>query len=172
MGGGWGWPSSVQFSYSVMSDYLRPHGLQYARPPCPSLTPGVYPNLCPLSQWCHLAISSSFVPFSSCPQSLPASAHPSLPALCQWINSSHEVAKVLEFQLQHQSFPWTPRTDLLYKGLVGSPCSPRDSHSLLQHHSTKASILRCSALFTVQHSHPYITTGKTIALTRWTLLAE
>ena len=64
---------SVQFSRSVMSDSLRPHGLQHARPPCQSPTPGVYPNLCPLSRWCHPAISSSVVPFSFCPQSLPAS---------------------------------------------------------------------------------------------------
>ena len=86
--------------------------------------------------------------------------------LFQWVNSSHEVAKVVEFQLQHQSFQCTPRTDLLYDGLVGSPCSPRDSKGLLQHHSSKASILRHSAFFTVQLSHPHMTTGKTIALTR------
>ena len=65
--------SSVQFSRSVVSDFLRPHGLQHARPPCPSSTPRVYSNWCPLSQWCHPAISSSVVPFSSCPQSFPAS---------------------------------------------------------------------------------------------------
>ena len=73
----------------------------------PSPTPGVYSNSCPLSWWCHPAIPSSVIPFSSCPQSLPASG------LFQWVNSSHEVAKVLEFQLQSQSFKWTPRTDLL-----------------------------------------------------------
>ena len=75
----------------------------------------------------------------------------------------HEVAKVLEFQLQHHSFQRNPRADLLQNGLVGSPCSPRDS--VLPHHSSKASILQCSAFFTVQLSHPYMTTGKTIALT-------
>ena len=64
--------SSVQFSRSVVSDSLRPHELQHARPPCPSPTPGVYPNPCPLSQWCHPTISSSVIPFS-CPQSFPAS---------------------------------------------------------------------------------------------------
>ena len=63
----------VQFSHSVMSDSLRPHEPQHARPPYPSPTPGVYPNSCPLSWWCHPAISSSVVPFSSCPQSFPAS---------------------------------------------------------------------------------------------------
>ena len=64
---------SVQFSHSVMSDSLRLHELQHARPPCPSPTPGVHSNSCPSSRWCHPAISSSLVPFSSCPQSLPAS---------------------------------------------------------------------------------------------------
>jgi len=65
--------SSVQFSYSVMSDFLRPHELQHTRPPCLPPTPRVHPNPCPLSQWCHPAISSSVIPFSFCPQSLPAS---------------------------------------------------------------------------------------------------
>ena len=65
--------SSVQFSHSVVSNSLRPHELQHVRPPCPSQTPGVYSNSCPSSQWCHPAISSSIIPFSSCPQSLPAS---------------------------------------------------------------------------------------------------
>ena len=64
---------SVQFSHSVVSDSLRPHESQHARPPCPSQTPGVYSDSCPLSRWCHPAISSSVIPFSSCPQSLPAS---------------------------------------------------------------------------------------------------
>ena len=113
--------SSVQFSHSVVSDSLWPHESQHARPPCPSQIPGVYSNSCPSCRWCHPAISSSVVPFSSCPQSLPASGS------FQWVNSSHEAAKVLEFQLQHQSFQWTPKTSLLRDGLVGSPCSPRDS---------------------------------------------
>ena len=64
---------SVQFSHSIVSDSLWPHESQHARPPCPSPTPGVYPNSCPLSRWCHLTISSSVIPFSSCPQSFPAS---------------------------------------------------------------------------------------------------
>ena len=115
--------SSVQFSRSVVSNSLQPHESQHARPPCPSPTPGVYSNPCPLSRWCHPAISSSVIPFSSCPQSLPASGS------FQWVNSLHEVAKVLEFQLQHQSFQWIPRTDSneYSFGLVGSPYSPRDS---------------------------------------------
>ena len=65
--------SSVQFSHSVVSNSLWPHELQHARPPCPSRTPGVHPNPCPSSRWCHPTISSSVVPFSSCPQSFPAS---------------------------------------------------------------------------------------------------
>ena len=65
--------SSVQFSHSVVSDSLQPHELQHARPPCLSPTPGIYPNPCPSSWWCHPTISSSVVPFSSCPQSFPAS---------------------------------------------------------------------------------------------------
>ena len=147
-----------------MSDSLRPHEPQHARPPCPSPTPRVYPNPCPSSRWCHPTILSSVVPFSSCPQSFPASGS------FKWVSSSHEVAKVLEFQLQHQSFQWITRTELLKDGLVESPCSPRDSQGLLQHHSSKASILLCSAFFIVQLSHPYMTTGKTIALTRWTFV--
>ena len=99
--------SSVQFSRSVVSDSWQPHESQHAKPPCPSPTPVVYSTSCPLSRWCHPAILSSVVPFSSCPQSLPASE------FFQWVNSSHEVVKVLEFQLQHQSLQWTPRTDLL-----------------------------------------------------------
>ena len=98
---------SVQFSRSVMFDSLWPHESQHARPPCPSPTPGVYPNSRPLSRWCHPAISSSVVPFSSCPQSLPASGSFAMSQLFAW------GGQVLEFQLQHQSFQWTPRTDLL-----------------------------------------------------------
>ena len=78
----------------------------------------------------------------------------------------HEVAKVLEFQLEHQSFQRTPRTGLLQNGLVGSPAVQGTLKSFLQHHSSKASILRCSAFFIVQLSHPYMTTGKTIAFRR------
>ena len=113
--------SSVQFSPSVVSDSLWPHESQHARPPCPSHTLGVHWDSCPSSQWCNPAISSSGIPFSFCPQSLPASE------FFQWVSSSHEVAKVLEFQLQHHSFQRNPWADLLQNGLVGSPCSPRDS---------------------------------------------
>ena len=107
--------------HSLMSNSLQPYGLQHARLPYPLSTPGVYSNSCPSSQWCHSTISSSVVPFSSC---LHFSQQQ---GLFQWVSSSHQVAKILEFQLQHQSFQWTPRTDLLQDWLAWSPCSPRDS---------------------------------------------
>ena len=81
--------SSVQFSRPVMSDSLRPHELQHAGPPCPSPTPKVYPNSCPSSQWCHPAISSSVVPFSSCPQSLPAAVFSNESTLCMSFTTKH-----------------------------------------------------------------------------------
>ena len=112
---------SVQFSCSVMSDFLWPHGLQHARSPCPLPTLGIYSNSCPLSQWWHLAshfLSSPFPPAFNLSQPQ---------GLFQWIHSSHKMARVLGFQLQHQSFQWTPRTDFLQDGLVESPWSPRDS---------------------------------------------
>ena len=99
--------TSVQFSRSVMSNSLQSHGLQYTRPPCPSPTPRVYPNSCPLSRWCHPTISSSVIPFFSRLQSFPESGSFQMSQLCT------SGANVLEFQLQHQSFQWTLRTDLL-----------------------------------------------------------
>ena len=107
--------------HSVVSNSLGPHGLQHARLPCPSLSPRACSNSCPLSCWYHTTISSSVVPFSSC---LHFSQHQ---GLFKWVSSSHQVAKVLEFQPQHQSLQWTLRTDLLYDGLVGSPCCPMGS---------------------------------------------
>ena len=99
--------SSVQFSQSVVSDSLWPHEPQQAKPPCPSPTGRVYPNQCPLSRWFYPTVSSSVVPFSSCPQSLRHQG------LFKWVSSPHQVAKVLGFQLQHQFLQWIPRTDLL-----------------------------------------------------------
>ena len=112
--------SSVQFSRSVVSDSLWPHELQHTRPPCPSPTPGVYPKACPSSQWCHLAISSSLVPFSSCPQSLPASESSNESALHrggQSIGVSAS-ASVLPMNTQDWSpFVWTGLISLQSKGL-------------------------------------------------------
>ena len=125
---------SVQFSHSVMSDSLWPHESQHARPPCPSPTPGVYPNSCPLSRWCHSAISSSVVPFSSCPQSLPASESFPMSQLFAWGGQSTGVsalASVLPKNTQDWSpLEWTSWISWQSKGL---------SKSLLQHHSSKAS---------------------------------
>ena len=146
--------SSVQFSRSVMSDSLLPHESQHARPPCPSPTPGVYSNSHPSSRWCHPAISSSVIPFS-CPQSVPASGSFPMGQLFSWggqsigfsfsISPSNEYPGLISFRMD-----WL---DLLaVQGTL---------KSLLQHHSSKASILRGSAFFTVQLSHPYMTTGKT-----------
>ena len=156
---------SVQFSRLVVSDSLRPHESQHTRPPCPSPTPGVHSDSRPSSQWCHPAISASVFPFS-CPQSLPASGS------FHWVSSSHQVAKVLEF-----SFSISPSNE--YSGLISFRIDCLDLlavqgtlKSLLQHHSSKASILQRSAFFTAQLSYPYMTTGKTIALTRWTFVGE
>ena len=147
-----------------MSNSLWPHGLQYTRLPCPSPTPGTYSNSCLLSRWCHPTISFSVIPFS-CFQPFPHQG------LFKWVSSLHQVAKVLEFQLQHQSFQWTPRAELLQNGLVGLPCSPRDSQesSPPQFKSINSSVL---ASFIVQLSCPYMTTGKTIALTRRTFVGK
>ena len=122
------WTSSVQFSRSVMSDSLRPHESQHARPPCPSPSPGVHSNSCPSSQWCHPAISSSIVPFSSCPQFLPASESFPMSQLFTWGGQRIGVsasASVLVKKSQGWSSEWT--------GWI-----------LLQHHSSKASILQRS----------------------------
>ena len=159
--------SSVQFSCSVVSDSLRPHGLQHTRPPCPSPTARVYSNSCPLSRWCHPTILSSVVPFSSRLQSFPASGSFQMNqffALGGQSTGLSASTSVLPVNIQDW-FPlrWTGWISLQSKGL---------SKSLLQHHSLKASILQRSAFFIVQLSHPYMTTGKTVALTRWTFVGN
>ena len=123
---------SVQFSCSVVSDSLQPHGLQHTRPPCPSPTLRVYSNSCPSSRWCHPTISSSVVPFFSHLQSFPDQG------LFKWVSSSHQVAKEMEFQLQHQSFQWILRTDLL-SGVI----SPLISSSILGTCQPGESIFQC-----------------------------
>ena len=113
--------SSVQFSRSVLSDSLRPHELQHARPPCPSPTPGVYSNPCPSGRWCHPTISSSVIPFSSCPQSLPASGPFPMSQLFTWGGQSTGVstsASVLPMNTQDWSpLGWTGWISLQSKGL-------------------------------------------------------
>ena len=123
-------------------------------------------KLVSISWWCHPAISSSVVPFSPAPNPFQHQG------LFQWVNSSHEVAKVLEFQLHHQSFQWTPRTDLFRMDLLDFLAVQGTFKNLLQHHSSKASNFQCSAFVTVQLSHTYMTTGKTITLTRWTFVGK
>ena len=111
----------VQLSCSVMSDSLWPHGLQHARPPCPSPTPGVHPNSCPLSHWCHPTISSSVIPFSSCPQSFPASGSFQVSQFFASGGQSIEVsasASVLPMNIQDWSpLGWTGWISLQPKGL-------------------------------------------------------
>ena len=104
----WSLDFSVQFSCSVVSNSLRPHKLQQVRPPCPSPTPGVHPNPCPLSRWCHPTISSSVVPFSSCPQSFPASG--SFPMSQLFISGGQSIvvsvsASVLPMNIQEIPIP-------------------------------------------------------------------
>ena len=112
---------SVQFSHSVMSNSLQPHGLQHARPPCPSPTPGVYSNSCPLNQWCHPTISSSVVPFSSYPQSFRASESLQMSQLFTSGGQSIEVSASTSFLPMniHDWSPlgWTGWISLLSKGL-------------------------------------------------------
>ena len=146
----------IQFSCSVMSNSLPPHGLQHARLPCPSTTPRAYSNSCPLSRWCHPNISSSVVPFSSDPQSFPASGFFPMSRLFTsggweyWsfsisISPSNEYSGLISFRID-----WF---DLLaVQGTL---------KSLLQHHSSKALILQCSTFFIVQLSHPYMTVSIT-----------
>ena len=113
--------SIIQFSCSVLSDSLLPHGLQHARLPCLSQTPGAYSNSCPSSWRCHSTILSSVIPS---PPTFDLSQHQ---GLFQGVSSSHQVVKVQEFQLQHESFQRIFRTDFLQDRLDGSPCRPRDS---------------------------------------------
>ena len=158
--------SSVQFSCSVVSDSLRPHGLQHARPPCPSPTPRVYSNSCPLSLWCHPTISSSVIPFFSRLQSFPASGYFQMSQLFASGGRSIGVSastSVLPMNTQDW-FPlgWTGWISLQSKGL--SRVFSNTTVQKYQFFSTQLS--------TVQLSHPYMTTGKTIALTRWTFVEK
>ena len=157
----------VQFSSVAQCPTLWPHGLQHARPPCPSPTPGVYSNSCPLSWWCHPTISSSVIPFSSCPQSFPASG--SFP-MSQLFASGGQ--KYWSF-----SFNISPSNE--YSGLISFRMDwlcllavQGTLKSLLQHCSSKASILQHSAFFIVQLSHPYMTTGINHILTRQTFIGK
>jgi len=138
------WLHSVQFSRSVMSDSLQPHGLQHARLPCPSPTPRACSKSCPSSRWCHPAISSSVIPFFSCLQSFPASGSfpisqfftsggQSIGVSASAISPSNKYSGLISFRMD-----WL---DLLaVQGIL---------KSLLQHHGSKASILQCSTLTSI-----------------------
>ena len=135
--------SSVQFSHLVVLDSLQPHESQHARPPCPSPTPRVHSNSCPLTRWCHPAISSSVIPLSSCPQSLPASE-----------SFSNESTFRMRWP-KYWSFSFSIIPSKEQPGLISFRMDWLDLlavqgtlKSLLQHHSSKASILQCSAFFT------------------------
>ena len=152
-----------------MSNYLRPQGRQHTRPPCPSPTPRPYRNSCPLSRWCHLTISYCHALLfltSIFPNIRVFSIESVLPI--RWpmywsfsfsISPSNEYSELISFRMA-----WLAWLDLLaVQGTL---------YTLLQHHSSKASILWCTAFFIVQLSHPYMTTGKTIALTRWNFVGK
>ena len=157
---------SVQFSHSVVSDSLRPHELQHARPPCPSPTPGVYSDSFPLSRWCHPAISSSVITFSSCPQSLPASGSFPMSQLFAWGGQTIGVsalASVLPVIIQVWSpLEWTGWISLQSKGL-----SRVFSMTTVPKHQFFGAQLSSQS-----NSHPYVTTGKTIALIRRTFVGK
>ena len=148
-----------------MSDPLLPHEPQHTRPPCPSPTPGVYSTHVQFSQWCHPNISSSVIPFSSRLLSFPASG--SIP-VSQFFTSGGQsigisaLTSILPMNIQDW-FPlgWTGWISLLSKGLLRVQC-----------HNSKALIIWCSAFFIIQLSHPYMTTGKTIAFTSWTFVGK
>ena len=158
---------SVQFSCLVLCNSLRPHGLQHSRPPCPSPTRGIYLNSCPFNWFCHLTISSSVVPFPSHLPSFPASGSFQM---SQFFTSGGQ---------KYWSFSFSIRPSNEYSGLISFRIDRLDLlpvqgtlKSLLQQHSSKPSILWCLVSCIVQVSHPYITTGKTIALTRQTFVGK
>ena len=153
--------SSVQLLSRV---WLQHHGPQHARPPCPSPTPGVYPNSCPLTRWCHPTISSSVTPFP------PPSIFPNIRVFSNESTLHIRWPKYWSF-----SFNIGPTNE--YQGVISFWMNWLDLlavqgtlKSILQHHTSKSSILLCSVFFIVQLSHPYMTIGKTTALTRWTFL--
>ena len=148
-----------------MSNSLWPCGLQHTRPPCPSLSPGVCPSVCPSCRWCYPSIASSATLFF-CLQFFPASQPFPLSRL---FTSSGQSTRV---SLQHQSFQRLFRTDFSRFEWLDLLTVKETRKSLLWHHSLKASILWHSAFFMVQFSHPYMTTGKTRALTRWTFVGN
>ena len=160
--------SPIQFSSVAQScPTLRPHGLQHARLPCPSPTPRAFSDPCPWSQWCRLTISSSVIPFFSCLQSFPASG-----------SSTNESALHIRWP-KYWSFSFSISHSSEYSGLISFRIDwfvllsvQGTLKSLLQHHSSKASVLWCSAFFMVQLTQPSVTSEKAIALTVWTFFSK
>ena len=157
----------TQLSHSVMSNSLWPHGLQHARLSCPSPATGACSNSCPSSWWCHPTISSSVLPLLLLPSIFPS--------IRVFFNES--VLRIRWPKYWNFSFSISPSSG--YSGLISFRMDWLDLlavqgalKGLLQHHSPKASILQHSAFFIVQLSHPYMTTGKTIALTRRTFVGK
>ena len=161
-------PYLVQFSCSVVSNSLQCHGLQHARPPCPSSTPRVYSDSRPLSWWCHPTISSSVIPFSCHLQSFSASGSFQMSqffASGGWSIGVSALTSVLPLNIQ-DLFPlgWTGWVSLLCKGLTRV-----FSNTTVQKHQFFGAQL---SLWSYSHIHTYMTTGKTIALTRWTFVGK
>ena len=156
---------AIYIQFSSVQSFSRVHGLQHARPPCPSPTPRADPNSCPLSWWCHPMISSSVVPFSSHLQSFPASGFSPMSQFFALDGQSIGVsasASVLPMTIQD----WFP-----LDWLVGSPCCPRDCQESFPTPQFK-SISSLVLSFIVQLSHPCMTIGKTIPFTRWTFVGK
>ena len=159
--------SSVQFSRSVMSYSLRPHELQHARPPCSSPFPRVHSDSCPSSPLCHPAISSSVVPFSYCPQSLPASESFPMSQLFVWGDQSTGVSASASF-LPKKSQGWSPSEWTGWISLQSKGLSRVFSNTTVQKHQ----FFGAQPSSQSQLSLAYMTTGKTITLTRWTLVGK
>ena len=158
---------SVQFSRSVVSDSLRPHESQHARPSCPSPTPGVHSDSRPSSQWCHPVISSSVIPFSSCLQSLPASESFPMSQHFTWGGQRTGVSALASF-LPKKSQGWSPLEWTGWISLQSKGLSRVFYNTTVQKHQFFDAQLSSQ----VQLSHPYMTTGKTIALTRQTIVGK
>ena len=143
---------SVQFSRSVVSDSLRPHESQHARPPCPSPTPRVHSNSRPSSQWCQPAILSSVIPFSSCPQSLPASGSFPMSQLFTWGGQSTRVSTLASF-LPKKSQGWSPSEWTGWNTMQSLGLSRVFTNSTVQKHQFFGAQLSSES-----YSHPYMTT--------------
>ena len=156
-------PGACEKRKDRWSDSLRPHGLRHVSFLCPPPSPSLL-KFMSIESWCYRTISSSAAPFSFYLQSFPASG------LFKWVSCSHQVAKVLELQLHHQSFQWIFRIISFRIDWFDFPAVQETLKSLLQHHSLKASLLQHSAFYMAQLSHLNMTVGKAIALTIWTFV--